>query len=440
MKQYRIALAGLGTVGAMVAARLLDGALPNVKLVAVSARDAARKRDIDVSACRFETDPLNLLTDDVDILVELIGGQNGAALDLVCAALRAGKPVVTANKAMLSTHADKLSSLSNATLDDGGAVLAYEAAVAGGIPVIKTLRESMAGNDVQRLCGILNGTCNYILSQMERHGLDYDMALKAAQDKGFAEADPRLDLSGMDVAQKLSLLAALAFGVRPDVKQFSVTGIEAIDARDIANAAQFDKVIRLVAVAERCPNGDEGGVFLEVSPMLVATHEALGEVHNELNALMIEAAPLGTLFLQGPGAGGGATASAVLADIADIVCGYGRPAFAQACDLMHTSCIATAPQRSYYVRLELADQSGSMAAATRILAENGVSIEEVVQRSRNEGDSFLPVVFITHVITQAALEKALGVLQNEQAFCRQVLALPVLDAWRKEKQHAGRQN
>jgi len=244
--KIRIGLAGLGTVGATVAARLLQGAVPRAELVAVSARDAKKDRGVDLSTVDFVATPLDLAShDEVDVVVELIGGENGIALELVEAALEKGKPVVTANKAMLAKHAARLSDLSVG----GDVPLAFEAAVAGGIPVIKTVREGLAGNDIHRLCGILNGTCNYILSQMAAAGLSFEEALKEAQEKGFAEADPSLDVSGMDAGQKLAILSALAFGVAPDMDNISVTGIEAITAADIAFAAEFDSVIRLVGLA-----------------------------------------------------------------------------------------------------------------------------------------------------------------------------------------------
>ena len=439
MKKLRVGLAGLGTVGAKVADRLLAGDVAGVELAAVSARDASRQREVgevgagsvvDLSKCRFASPAQQLICDDIDIVVELIGGSDGVAYDLVCGALAAGKAVVTANKALLAAHGDKLSALSNATLAnttlERPPILAYEAAVAGGIPIIKVLREGLAGNQVQRICGILNGTCNYVLSQMAAGGLDFDSALQAAQAKGFAESDPALDISGIDAAQKLAILAALAFDVRPDVAAFSVAGISKIEARDIIYAAQFDKIIRLIALAEK-PIEKSEGVYMQVAPMLVNRYTPLAEVHDELNGLLINSDPLGALFLQGAGAGGGATASAVLADIADIAAGYGRPAFAYACESMTTPMAQLAAARSYYVRLELADKRGSMAAATQILAENGVSIEEVVQRSSNTGDSHLPVVFITHKIAESALNNALAALQDKAAFCQRILALPILD-------------
>lgn len=413
----RIAVAGLGTVGATVAARLLDGAVANAELVAVSARDTNRDRGCDLSAVRFETDPLNLVADDVDVVVELMGGEGGAALALVESALQSGKPVVTANKAMLAAHADKLSDLSVGQ----NVPLAFEAAVAGGIPVIKTVRESMAGNRIERLSGILNGTCNYILSRMEAAGLSFEDALSEAQDLGFAEADPFLDVSGTDAGQKLAILSALAFGVAPNINNVAITGIEQITAQDIAFAAQFDSVIRLIASAEKRADG----VFHRVMPMLVRKSGTLAHVVNELNALSIEAQPVGQVFLQGPGAGGGATGSAVLGDIADITQGFGRNLFAAKTSEMKESATASAPDSEYYLRLALADRPGSMAQATQILAENGVSIEEVVQRSSQAGDSFLPVVFITHKSSAAAIAAAVAAFEGQSEFCNAVLALPV---------------
>ncbi len=418
MSATRIGLAGLGTVGATVAARLLDGAVLGAELVAVSARDASRDRGVDLSDVRFVADPLDLVrADDVDVVVELIGGADGTALDLVEAALHAGKPLVTGNKAMLAAHADTLSDISV-----GNAVpLAFEAAVVAGVPVIKTIRESMAGNVISRLSGILNGTCNYILSRMEAAGLSFDDALAEAQAMGFAEADPFLDVSGTDAGQKLAILSALAFGVAPHMDNISITGIERISAQDVSFADGFDSVIRLIAMAEK----RDAGVVHQVRPMLVKKSATLAQVSNELNALKIEATPVGAVFLHGPGAGGGASASAVLADIADIVQGFGRPLFATTTAQMKESVTQNAPSSEYYVRLELADKPGSMAKATQILAENGVSIEEVVQRSSEAGDSFLPVVFITHQSDATALNAAVQALEAQKEICNTVLALPV---------------
>ena len=415
----RIGLAGLGTVGVEVAGRLLDGAVPGVTLTAVCARDKARERGLDLSAVRWVDQPVELAeAGDVDLVVELIGGTGAPAATLIETALAAGKSVVTANKALLADRAMQLAVVSEAS----GASLAYEAAVAGGIPVIKTLREALAGNKISRVSGILNGTCNFILSQMESSGVSFATALKDAQQRGFAEAEPDLDISGMDAAQKLALLAGLAFGVQPDVGQISVTGIEAITDQDISFADEFDSVIRLIAIAGETPDG----LVQCVAPMLVGRDHALAQVKNELNAVALEASPVGQLFLQGPGAGGGATASAVLADIADLAQGFGRPIFGTDALSMEVAKTSDLPPQAWYLRLALADAPGSMASVTQVLAQSGVSIEEVVQRSRNADDTYLPVVFITHKVDAKHLRAALSSLANQDTIRNQVLALPVL--------------
>ena len=417
----RIGLAGLGTVGIEVAGRLLHGAVPGVTLTAVCARDRARDRGLDLSVVRWVDHPVELAAaGDVDLVVELIGGTGGPAAALIDSALAAGKSVVTANKALLAERAMQLALVSEAS----GASLAYEAAVAGGIPVIKTLREALAGNKINRISGILNGTCNFILSQMESDGVSFEAALKDAQKLGFAEAEPDLDISGMDAAQKLALLAALAFGVHPDVSRISITGIEAITDQDISFADEFNSVIRLIAIAGESPEG----LVQCVAPMLVERTHALAQVKNELNAVALEASPVGQLFLQGPGAGGGATASAVLSDIADLAQGFGRPVFGADALNMQAAKAADLPPQAWYLRLALADEPGSMASVTQVLAESGVSIEEVVQRSRNAGDTYLPVVFITHKVEAAHLRAALSNLAHKDTIRNQVLALPVFEA------------
>jgi homoserine dehydrogenase len=419
----RLGVAGLGTVGATVVQSLLAGAIDHVVVTRVSARTPDKDRGFDMAGIAFEADPLDLVSaDDVDVVVELVGGQDGPALALVQAAMQAGKPLVTANKALLATHAADLSDLS---LGEGGAeggvVLAYEAAVAGGIPIIKTLREGLAGNHISQIAGILNGTCNYILTRMEAAGLSFEAALQEAQDKGFAEADPELDISGVDAAQKLSLLSALAFDLAPDFTEIAVQGVEQISAQDIAFAGQFDYVIRLIGMSVR----DGAKVFQRVTPMLVKKGSALSEVTNELNGIEVTSKPLGKLFLQGAGAGGGATASAVLADIGDLARGGGLPLFDGKVSQMAARASHQAPESEYYLRLGLIDKPGSMAKATQILAENGVSIEEVVQRASNDGDDYLPVVFITHEVNESELNTALKALQSAQDICSGVMSLPI---------------
>lgn len=419
----RLGVAGLGTVGATVVRCLVDGGIDHVVVTRVSAKNRDKDRGFDMAGIAFEADPLDLVkADDVDVVVELIGGQDGPALALVQAAMHAGKAFVTANKALLATHAAELSDLSTHGTGSGtGVALGYEAAVAGGIPVIKTIREGLAGNHISQIAGILNGTCNYILTRMEVAGLGFDAALQEAQDKGFAEADPVLDISGVDAAQKLSLLSALAFDLAPDFTQIGVQGVEQITAQDITFAGQFDYVIRLIGMSVR--DGDK--VFQRVTPMLVKKGSALSKVTNELNGLEVVSYPLGKLFLQGAGAGGGATASAVLADIADLARGGGQPLFNHRVADMAAQASHQAPESEYYLRLGLIDKPGSMAKATQILAENGVSIEEVVQRASNDGDGYLPVVFITHEVNESELNTALNALKKAQDICSGVMSLPI---------------
>ncbi len=415
----RIGLAGLGVVGATLAKRLLSGAVSGAVLTAVSARDANRDRGIDLSGLEFVADATTLAqSDNVDVVVELIGGSNGAALDLVRAAVAAGKPVITANKAMLAEHADELSLATTP--------ISYEAAIAGGIPIVKTLREGLVGNNILALGGILNGTCNYILTRMEEAGLSFDDALAEAQAAGFAEADPTLDISGADAAQKLILLGALAFDVRPDINKWSVLGIEHITARDIALAQEFSYVIRLVAIAS-CRDNQ---IYMQVAPMLVRQGSALAQIKRETNAVFIEAEPVGRLILQGAGAGGGATASAVLADIADMVAGRGRSLFAHPTKDMRESPadgVMSAPDRMWYLRLMLTNKAGSIAQITQILAENGVSVKEVVQRSQHGDDNRLPIGFITDKASAQAIMQVGAALQARDDICSDIVHLPLYD-------------
>ena len=433
-KKVRIGLAGLGTVGAVVAARLQAGAIAGATLTAVSARNPNAKRDINLDGVRFAADAIALATaDDVDVVVELIGGQDGIALDLVRAALKAKKPVVTANKAMLAVHADELSLLSSglasglASGENAAPIpLAYEAAIAGGIPIVKLLREGLAGNQVLALGGILNGTCNYILSRMEEGDFSFDEALHEAQKAGFAEIDPSLDISGVDAAQKLSLLAAQAFDVRPDISRLQVQGIADMRAQDISFAAHFGYVVRLIAIAYKGATSHDNLFYMKVSPMLVRADAPLALIKHETNAVFVDASPVGRLVMQGAGAGGGATASAVLADIADITNGHGRAFFARPTSQMRESPHTAPPDTLWYLRMKLADKAGSMAQITKILAENGVSVQEVVQRSHNTDDSFLPIVFITHKASAEAIAKTIAAVADS-AICTDILHLPVYE-------------
>lgn len=421
----RIGLAGLGTVGLAVADALLAGRIPGAKLQRVAVQDKSKKRPIDLSAIALEDDPIGLASaDDVDLVVELIGGTDAPALNLVRAALTAGKPVVTANKAMLAAHAQELTALS----ERHGQPLAYEAAVAGGIPIVKTLRESLAGNRVSKISGILNGTCNYILSQMTETGAAFADVLAKAQALGYAEADPEFDVEGIDAAQKLSLLASLAFGVTPDLDVVHYSGITEITPRDIKAASEFGCHIRLIAVAEE----KSDGVRLWVGPALLRDSHPLAAIRGVTNAVVVSADPVGELMLQGPGAGGGATASAVLGDIADIIGGFGRVFGSVGGNEQKTERPILSDgqfdQCEWYMRFMLKDTPGSMAHVTNILARHGVSIGEVIQRAPNDGESHLPVVFVTHKCDQSVIVAALHEAVSLDEVSHGVLCLPVFSA------------
>lgn len=433
-KTLNIAIAGLGTVGAVVAARLLapDSATHNtgLKLIAVNARDKTRDRGVDLSAIEWVDNPCDLADmAQVDVVIELIGGTDGVAYELVKRALKNGKHVVTANKAMMANHGFELAQLAEAS----GVYLGYEAAVAGGIPVIKALREGLAANKVRRVSGILNGTCNYILSEMTQKGVDFAPTLKQAQELGYAEADPEFDIEGIDAAQKLTLLTSLSFGTKPDIAGVDVTGITNITSRDIDYAGGFGFVIRLVGVCEQVAE-DDNSILQWVGPCLIKKNQPLAMIENVTNAVQIEADMVGQIILQGPGAGGDATASAVLADVHDVRL-YDKarvllPVFGQPTNTLKAikknAPLAPCP---WYLRLMLVDAAGSMAQVTSVLAEHGVSIEEIVQRSpENDAinkDAGRPVIFITHNVQLDVLETALNKLRSLDVIDADMNYLPV---------------
>ncbi|RUW26503.1 homoserine dehydrogenase, partial [Mesorhizobium sp. M1E.F.Ca.ET.041.01.1.1] len=314
----RVGIAGLGTVGASVA-RVLDEKAAeltrqcgrDIVVTAVSARDPKRDRGVDLSTAKWFDDAVEMAEKaDIDVFVELIGGDEGPARASVKAALEAGRHVVTANKALLAKHGVQLAEIA----EKKGVLLNYEAAVAGGIPVIKTMREALAGNQVTRVFGILNGTCNYILTRMEAEGISFDACLKDAQRLGYAEADPTFDIEGHDTAHKLSILTSLAFGTRIAANDIYMEGISNITQADIRAAADLGYRIKLLGVAQRT----ESGIEQRVHPTMVPTASVIAQVHGVTNAVAIETDILGELLLSGPGAGGNATASAVVGGIADL--------------------------------------------------------------------------------------------------------------------------
>jgi homoserine dehydrogenase len=424
----RIALAGLGTVGAGVI-KLLDtnAALIErragrpIEVVAVCARDRTRDRGVDLARFDWIDDATTLpARDDVDVIVELIGGADGPALTLARNTLDAGKAFVTANKAMIAHHGLELAE----TAERANAPLKYEAAVAGGIPVIKGLREGAAANVIGHVYGILNGTCNYILTCMEQEGRDFADVLEEAQKLGYAEADPSFDIDGVDAAHKLSILASLAFGTAIDFDNVRATGIRHVIAADIAEAAALGFRVRLVGMAD----ADEKGLFQRVHPCLVPVNHPLAHVVGSLNAVVAEGNFVGRLFFEGRGAGEGPTASAVVADLIDIARGEYGPAFAMpVASLAHLDPAPPGERRGRaYLRFTVADRPGVLAEITAAMRDAGVSIESLIQRGVT-ADGNVILVMVTHQGPERSVTDALDRLEGSQSIAGQPMLMHILD-------------
>ncbi len=405
-KPLSIGVAGLGTVGAgvlkllaangeIVAAR----AGRPVTVGAVSARTKGLDRGVPVDGLRWHDDPVALAADPgVDVVVELIGGSGGPARALVEAAIAAGKPVVTANKALLAVHGAAIAEMAEAR----GVALAFEAAVAGGIPAIKGLREGLAANRLKRVAGILNGTCNYILTVMREQGREFAEVLAEAQALGYAEADPSFDIDGVDAAHKLAILAALAFGRPVDFGAVHVEGIREVTALDIAFAGELGYRIKLLGIAAR----DEAGITARVHPCMVPVAAPIARVDGVFNAVVAEGDFVGRVMLEGRGAGAGPTASAVVADLIDIARGRHTPVWGGALD----AAAAVPMERhrgAYYLRLMVLDRPGVIADVTGILRDQAISLESMLQRGRAPGEA-VPVVLTTHDCEEAAMRAALA--------------------------------
>jgi len=424
----RIALAGLGTVGGGVV-KLLDtnrGLIERragrpVVVSAISARDRTRDRGVDLSPFAWVDDAATLAArDDVDVVVELIGGADGPALTLARATLAAGKAFVTANKAMIAHHGMELAEAA----EKAGAALKFEAAVAGGIPVIKGLREGAAANEIGHVYGILNGTCNYILTKMEEEGLDFADVLAEAQALGYAEADPSFDIDGVDAAHKLSILASLAFGTGLDFDAVAISGIRHVIAADIAEAKSLGFRVRLVGHAE----ADGGGLFQRVHACLVPLAHPLAHVAGSLNAVVAEGNFVGRLFFEGRGAGAGPTASAVVADLIDIARGEYGSAFAMPVGSLTRLPSVPFGQRDgrVYLRFTVADRPGVLAEITAAMRDAGVSIESLIQRGA-AADGGVLLVMVTHDCPQSAVIDALDRLQGSPSILGQPMLMHILD-------------
>ncbi len=410
----RIGIAGLGTVGATVVRLLaelngLHGAAKPLEVRAVSARTKGRNRGIDLATYEWYDDPVGLAASrDIDVFVELIGGSDGVALAAVERALGEGKHVVSANKALLAVHGVSLARLA----EKHGRSLNFEAAVAGAVPVIKTLREALAGNRIERIYGILNGTCNFILTNMEATQRSFDAVLADAQEKGYAEADPAFDIGGIDAAHKLSILASLAFGTQVNFRDVYVEGIQEVTAQDIAFANELGYRIKLLGLAGRT----EIGIEQRVHPCFVDQDKAIAAVDDVTNAVVIESNYAGRVVLEGPGAGAEPTASAVIADLVDIAKGHRQFVFTRpATELEHADKSPMDDHTgAYYLRLTALDRPGVMATVSEYLAHEGVSIETIIQRGAESGSS-VPIVLVTHECRESDIKRAIKGIDAHQA-------------------------
>ncbi|GGF67552.1 homoserine dehydrogenase [Terasakiella brassicae] len=408
-KPLKIAIAGLGTVGAGVIKVLSDNkdiitarSGRAIEVCAVSARDRHRDRGVSLAPFTWYDNPVDMaLDDEVDVVVELIGGSDGIAKALCEKALENGKHVVTANKALIAHHGTELAK----TAEAKGVSIMYEAAVAGGIPIIKALREGLAGNGVERVYGILNGTCNYMLTNMRETGRDFDVILSEAQDLGYAEADPTFDVDGIDAAHKLAILTSVAFGCEVDFDGVQTEGIRHVSPVDIEFAEELGYRIKLLGIASR----QNGSVEQRVHPCMVSKKAPISQVEGVFNAVVVEGNFVDQVVLQGRGAGEGPTASAVVGDLVDVARGVKVPTFSVAADKLEKlkSAPLTGHNGSYYVRLMVVDEPGVFADVAGVLKANNVSMETIVQRNRAPGEP-VPLVLTLHETSEQSMLNALN--------------------------------
>jgi homoserine dehydrogenase len=422
----KVGLAGLGTVGASVV-QLLDREREtlahrcgrSIDVVAVSARSRNKGRSIDLKTLRWVADPVALAADpEIDVFVELMGGAGDPAKIAIETALGNGKSVVTANKALLAEHGTPLAALA----EKQRKALNFEAAVGGAIPIVKTLREGLAGSSFARVYGILNGTCNYILTRMEHEKLSFAECLKDAQRLGYAEADPTFDVEGYDTAQKLAILASLAFGTQVNSEAVYVEGISSIEPEDLAAADELGYRVKLLGVAVRTDKGIEQ----RVHPTMVRKDSAIAQVMGVTNAVSVDAVGIAPITLVGPGAGGAATALAVVSDISDIARGVRTPPFG--CPTAGLVTSEKAPMQlhegGYYIRMAAVDRPGTFAAIAKQLADEGISLESIMQRHRGTrphgGDdprspeAPASVILITYATTEDAVRRAVKAIENHR--------------------------
>ncbi|WP_208437678.1 homoserine dehydrogenase [Bartonella taylorii] len=415
----KVGIAGLGTVGTSVIRILREKADSlacqcgrSIKIVAVSARDRSRNRGIDLSDVKWFDSPVDMAaSDEIDVFVELIGGELDVVYESVKRALGVGHHVVTANKALLARHGVEFA----VSAEKKGVFLHFEAAIGGGIPIIKAMRESLVANRISRIYGILNGTCNYILTRMFTEGLSFKDCLADAQKLGYAEANPTFDIGGHDTAHKLALLTSLAFGTVVSLDDVYVEGISNISQIDIRAADELGYRIKLLGVALET----DSGIEQRVHPTMVPTSSMIAQIHGVTNALSIQSDLLGELLFSGPGAGGAATASAVIGDLADIA--KARPGF-QYAPVLRSPALGLSPHKKarisqhaggYFIRLNVHDRAGVFAAVARHMADNHISLESIVQRSFVESQIIKTIILITHETTEVNVRQALAAIEKD---------------------------
>lgn len=404
MKTLKLGIAGLGNVGCGLidlVERQAELRLPGkVEIVGVSARSRSRGRPVDITPYRWFDDAATLAEDpEVDVFVELMGGSDGPAKVAVEAALNAGKPVVTANKALVAMHGSGLESLAQ----DNDVDLLFEAAVAGGVPIVRVLRDSLSGIAVSRVTGILNGTCNYLTTEMLNTGRSYEDVLEEAQRLGYAEADPTLDVSGMDAAHKAAILASIAFTADLDFDKVSVAGVDTVELLDLVLADRLGLRIKLITEGLLT----DKGVVCRIAPMALPISHPLAHVDGALNTVRVEGDPLGAVTMTGPGAGAGPTASAVMGDVAKLFSPIARSPFGRADHHKVRTFVAGMPEEraAFFLRVKLADRPGALASLTEALALHGVSVDKLLQDSADETGAS-PVAIVSHVCSRGEIEAA----------------------------------
>lgn len=420
----RLGIAGLGTVGVGTirivqrqAALLTARTGREITISAVSARSRDKDRGVRLGDYAWEGDPVALAKrEDVDVFVELIGGEDGPAKDAVEAAIAAGKHVVTANKALLAMHGQALAEAA----EEAGITLRFEAAVAGGIPVIKALIEGLAGNEITRVMGVMNGTCNYILTRMQSAGLSYDTVFKECEDLGYLEADPTLDVGGIDAGHKLALLTSIAFGTQVDYDALTIEGIERITIEDIEQAADMGYRIKLLGVAQMSGRGLEA----RMTPCLVPDTSPLGQLEGPTNMVVLEGDSVGQIVLRGAGAGEGPTASAVMGDVCDIARGLTLPVFGTPATQLQPAVKSNQDTPSaYYVRMELFDKPGALARIASVMGEAGISIDRMRQYGHQSENA--PVLIVTHKTSKDALDAAIRAMPDTGVLASEPVALRI---------------